>query len=242
MSSPQQRTDKPLTPREAWQPFTPRGVAAFANATATRVVLAQLGVAMLVAVVMMWCLSVAWFPVIAEAIEHLPQTGTIRRGELNFSGDARTTLAANARLAVVVDTVRSNSAGHAADIQVTFEKNRVAVCGALGCWWKPYDPVYAISFNRPDLKPLWGAWRTPILVLVALGSIAALYVMWWSVALLYVPIIKFIAFFTDRVVTWRGAWRQGAASLLPGALLVAVLVALHAEAPRGRCLPRRQPA
>jgi hypothetical protein len=51
--------------------------------------------------------------------------------------------------------------------------------------------------------------------------------MWWSAALIYVPVIKFIAFFTDRAVTWRGAWRQSATALLPGALLVAIGIVLY---------------
>jgi hypothetical protein len=222
-----QRPDKPLTPREAWQPFTPRGVAAFANATLTRVVLAQLAVALLVAAAVIWFLRVAWFPVITEAVEHLPETGMIQKGELKFSADSPVTLAANTRLAMVVDVMRAQSAGHAADIQVTFEKHRVAVCGALGCWWKSYDPNYAISFNRREVEPLWGAWRGPILAMVAVCSLPALYMMWWSLALVYVPIIKIIAFFTDRAVTWRGAWRLSAAALLPGALIVALGLVLY---------------
>ncbi len=227
MSSSQQRPDKPLTPREAWQPFTPRGVAAFANGTLTRVVLAQLAVALLVAASVVWFLRVAWFPVITEAIEHLPPTGMIRQGELNFNGDSPTTLAGNTRLAVVVDIERSQSAGHAADLQVTFEKNRVAVCGSLGCWWNRYEPAYAVSFNRSEVEPVWGAWRGPILFAAALCSIIALYVMWWSVALIYVPVVKFIAFFTDRRVTWRGAWRLSAAALLPGAVIAALALVLY---------------
>jgi hypothetical protein len=54
--------------------------------------------------------------------------------------------------------------------------------------------------------------------------------MWWGLALLYAPMIKCIAFFTDRVVTWRGAWRQSAAALLPGALLVAIGLVLYSFA------------
>jgi hypothetical protein len=77
------------------------------------------------------------------------------------------------------------------------------------------------------LQPIWGAWRGPILALLGLATIFSLYVLWWSVALLYVPAIKLIAFFTDRAVTWRGAWRQSAAALLPGALLVALGMVLY---------------
>jgi hypothetical protein len=50
---------------------------------------------------------------------------------------------------------------------------------------------------------------------------------WWSLALLYVPLVKFIAFFADRAVTWGGAWRVAAAALLPGACLVALALLLY---------------
>lgn len=227
VSPPPLRPDKPLTPREAWQPFTPRGAAAFANATLTRVMLAQLAVALILAAALVWFLRVAWFPVITDAIQQLPVAGNISQGKLNFSGESPATLAENRQLALVVDLSRRESAGHAADIQFTFEGTRVAACGAFGCRWQPYPLGYRFSFNRPELEPIWGAWRGPILGIVAFGTVACLYVMWWAFALVYVPLIKFIAFFIDRGVTWDGAWRLSAAALLPGALIVALALVLY---------------
>ena len=227
VSSQQPKPEKPLTPREAWQPFTPRGVAAFGSTTLTRVALAQLAVGVIIAAALIWFLRIAWFPAVTEAIQQLPSAGVISQRKLNFGGDSPATLAENRQLAIVVDLSRTNSAGHAADVQVTFEKYRLTVCGALGCWWKPYPPGYQISFNRPELEPLWGAWRGPILGIVAFGTVVSLYVMWWVFALLYVPLIKFIAFFIDRFVTWRGAWHLSAAALLPGGLIVALALVLY---------------
>ena len=66
-------------PQHAWQPFTPRGVAAFAHSSATRLLAVQLVVAALVALSVTWFLSVAWIPVIEEGIRALPETGEIRR-------------------------------------------------------------------------------------------------------------------------------------------------------------------
>ena len=214
-------------PRQAWQPFTPRGVAAFAGATFSRVLLAQLLIAALVAASLLWFISAAWVPVITEAIQHLPDTGSIQRGELDFGGESPQRLAENPRLAVVVDVAGARDAGHTAELEVVFEKTRVVVRGPLGAWWQPYDPNHVIHFNRPQLTPWWGAWRWAILALIALATVASLYVMWWSLALLYLPLVKVIAFFADRVVTWGGAWRLAAAGLLPGACLVAVALVLH---------------
>jgi hypothetical protein len=217
-----------LTPREAWQPFTPRGVAAFANATLTRVVLAQLAVALTVAAVVIWFLRMTWFPVITEAIQQLPATGMIRNGELNYGGEAPIVLAQNRWLSISIDLASAApKPGQTADVEARFGRNSVVFCGVLGCWQQHYRAGYLISFNRAELEPRWGAWRGPILAVAALATAAALYVVWWSLALLCAPVIKCIAFFFDRVVTWRGAWRQGAAALLPGAVLVAAGLLLY---------------
>lgn len=227
MSSQQQHPDKPLTPPHAWQPFTPRGVAAFATGTLTRLILVQTVVALIVAAAMILFLRVAWFPVIAEAVQRLPDTGAIHNGELVYGGESSRRLAENARLAIVVDANNAATAGHVADIEVTFQKHRVVFCGALGCLGKPYDRQHTISFNRPEVEPAWGAWRLPILALTALVTVVSLLAMWWCVALVYLPLVKLIAFFADRIVTWRGAWRLSAAALLPGALIVAIGIVLY---------------
>ncbi len=231
MSSPQNKSDKPLTPHHAWQPLTPRGVAAFANATFTRLFMVQLIFAALVAVAAIWFLRAAWFPVIAEAARQLPERGAIRGGELEFGGPSPRRLAANARLAIAVDVAMSEPSGNAADIEVTFEKNGVAICGALGCGWHPYERRYIIGFNRSEAEPAWGAWQWPITALAALATIISLLVMWWALALVYLPFVKLFAFFADRRVSWSGAWRVSAAGLLPGALIVATGLLLYALGP-----------
>ena len=227
MTPPSPAPDKPLTPRQAWLPFTPRGVAAFAHATLTRTVLIQLAVAALVVFALLWFIRVAWSPVVTEAIQHLPEAGLIQRGELIFNGEPLTRLAENKRLALVVDIDGTREAGHIADLEILFEKNRVVLRGPLGGWWQQYDRRYSFSFNRPELGPWWGAWQWPILALVALATVISLLVMWWGLALFYVPLVKLLAFFADRTVTWRGAWRLSAAALLPGAALVALALVLH---------------
>jgi hypothetical protein len=227
VSSHQQQSDKPLTPRHAWQPLTPRGVAAFATSTLTRLVLVQLVFALITAVAVLGFLRLAWFPVIEEAIQRLPDTGAIRQGELAFAGESPKRLAENAHLAIVMDVNQTANAGRTGDIEVTFEKNRVAICGALGCWHQAYDRRYTVSFNRPELAPAWGAWQWPAVALITLATVASLLVMWWSAALVYLPLVKSIAFFKDRAVTWRGAWRLSAAALLPGALIVTAGIILY---------------
>lgn len=227
MSAPNKLPDKPLTPQHAWQPFTPRGVAAFGPATFTRVILVQAAVAALVGFTLIWALRAAWVPVLSEAIQRLPDTGFIRRGELNFSGASPQRLAENSHLAVVIDLDGTREAGHVADIEIAFEKKRLVVRGPIGAWWRDYGSGYQFSFNRPELTPWWDARRWALLALLAIATALSLFAMWWSLALAYAPLVKFIAFFADRAVTWSGAWRVAAAALLPGACLVALGLLLY---------------
>jgi len=217
-----------LTPRHAWQPFTPRGVAEFAKATPLRLFLVQLLVAALVVVSLLWSLRIAWIPVITEGIRQLPETGVVRRGELIFEGKSPQRLAENPRLALVVDVAGGGEAGRVAEVEATFEKYRVVVHGPLGDWSRPYDSRYVISFNRVELMPWWDAWRWTILAGITIATLIWLFVSWWALALLYLPLTKLIAFFADRGLTWGGAWRMNLAALIPGACLMAAAFLLHA--------------
>jgi hypothetical protein len=228
VSTPQKRPDKPLTPRHAWQPFTPRGVAAFAQASALRLFLVQLVVATSLVIALLWSLRVAWVPVISEAIQHLPETGIIRGGELTLGGETPQRLAENPRLGVAVDLNASGEAGRVAEVEVTFERRQVVVRGPLGNWSRAYGSHYIISFNRVELIPWWDAWRWTFYAGVTVATFLWLFVSWWALAFIYLPLTKLIAFFADRGLTWRGGWRMNMAALIPGACLMAGALLLHA--------------
>ena len=71
----------------AWEPLTPRGVAAFARAKLGRLLLVQFIVALLAAASVVWFLDDGCFPTISEAIQQLPADGEIRSGKLDWHGD-----------------------------------------------------------------------------------------------------------------------------------------------------------
>jgi hypothetical protein len=227
VSSPPSKPDKPLTPSQAWQPLTPRGVAAFAHATFTRLIVVQLIFAVMVAVAVIWFIRVAWFPVVTEAMRRLPETGAIRGGELDFGGTSPQRLAENARLAIGVDVNSVGIEGQAADLEIIFGKNHLTICGALGCWKRAYGQNYIIGFNRSETEAAWGAWQWWIIGFVAIGTVVVLMTVWWAVAFIYFLPARLFAFFADRKMTLAGAWRLSAAALLPGALLVAAAILLH---------------
>src|SRR5579859_4979404 len=87
----------------AWQPLTPRGVAAFADATFGRLFLFQGVVAALSALVVVWFVATHWFPTIKGGIDRLPAHGSIQAGQLNWGGDSPRLLAESRFLALVID-------------------------------------------------------------------------------------------------------------------------------------------
>ena len=74
-------------PAFAWEPITPRGVAAFARASFERLFVVQAVVALLGAAAIVWVLSNGIFPTIDAAIAQLPDTG-----QIHFKGPNQDTL------------------------------------------------------------------------------------------------------------------------------------------------------
>src|ERR1043165_8764289 len=87
----------------AWQPLTPRGVAAFVETSKGRVFLVELFFALLCAATVIWFLHDNWFPTVREGIRHLPQRGKIRDGKLNWYEESPTLLASSRFLNLTVD-------------------------------------------------------------------------------------------------------------------------------------------
>jgi hypothetical protein len=239
VSSPQKKSERPLTPRHAWQPLTPRGVAAFAHATGRRLFIVQIFVAALVVTSLLWFLQAAWLPVLTDAMRNLPEAGSIRGGELEFPGEART-LSGNARLGFIVAKEGAPAtASRAADLEVLFGKYEMAICGPLGCRRWVYPANYIIGFNRSETQAAWGAWRWAIITVVSAGTFLILLLMWWVLGLIYVPLVKVLTLFTDRQITWAGSWRLACAALLPGALIVAASLLLYGAGGETRLARRR---
>src|SRR5258708_30274145 len=86
----------------AWEPVTPRGVAAFSKATFGRLFFVELVIALLAAGVVVWCVATAWVPTVREAIHQLPEQGAIRNGELTSPRTSREPLASGRNLTFVV--------------------------------------------------------------------------------------------------------------------------------------------
>ena len=217
-------TQTDAVPRPPWQPFTFGGVAAFARATIVRTLSVAVAVAMAVALLVFAAFDLGWIPTLDAAVEQLPDTGEVRGGRLQWSAETPRVLASSSLLQVVVDVKGEGAFGNEADVRVELRRADLRLCGALGCWSCPWPDGWIIALNRPELVPLWGAWRPFVLWSVFLGTLVFLLTSWALVASLGALPLRLVAFYLDRDVTLAGCWRVCFAALLPGALFLGTAI------------------
>jgi hypothetical protein len=211
----------------AWEPLTPRGVAGFARAPLSRLLLVQLVVALLAASTVVWFLEDGCFPIIRAAIQNLPAAGEIRFGRLNWSGASPQSLADGKFLAFDIDPNHSGQIQSTADFQIEFGRKAVRVFSLFGYQDFQYPSGQILSFSRTDLEPLWGAWTVEILFVAAVASVVGLLLSWWILATLYFLPVWVLGFFTNRDLNFRASWKFSGAALMPGALLMAAGILLY---------------
>jgi len=211
----------------AWQPLTPRGVAAFAYAPLTRLVAAELIVALIAAATVVWFLHSAWVPTVRQAIRQLPDQGEIRQQQLQLPPPPPELLAASPYLSFVVDLQGQSREGLDADLQVRFRQDRLEFCSLLGCLALHYPKDWTVQFNRPELQPWWDARQTFILIWAGIAAVVILLAIWFLLATLYCPVTWLLAYFRDREASLAGCWKLSGAALMPGALLLTLGIFLY---------------
>ena len=211
----------------AWEPLTPRGVAAFAHAKFSRLFLVQFAVALLAAVSVVWFLHSDCFPAIRAAIQNLPDAGKISSGKLDWRGDSPQLLAEGKFIALDVDLKHSGQINSTADLQIEFGKESVRVFSLLGYTEFFYSTDRFAPFNRTELEPLWGAWAAEILFISAAATVVTLLFSWWILATIYFLPVWILGFFTNRDLNFSASWKFSGAALMPGALLMAAGIFLY---------------
>ena len=212
-------------PAFAWEPITPRGVAAFARASFERLFVAQAVVALLAAAAVVWLLHDGIYPTISEAISQLPESGQIHSGVLDWRDDSPVMLAEGRILALSVDLEHGGSPRSPADFQFEFGSETVRIFSLFGETQIKYPRGYVIAANIADAKPAWGAWAPDVLGLTAIGTFVGLLLIWAVLATVYFLPVWLICFFTNRDLSLGASWRLAGASLMPGALLMTVALA-----------------
>jgi hypothetical protein len=217
--------DRPLPP--AWQPLTPRGVAAFSRASLGRLLLVQFIIALLAAASVIWFLAAVWFPTTREAIRQLPDTGFIQDQQLSSPRISTEPLVENRFLTFVVNVDGIGIPSVATDLRVEFHRRNCALCSLLGCLHFDYPRRSTVQFNRPELESWWAAWELTIYSAAAIAIVFGVFVSWLLLAAIYCPIARIYAFFKDRQLTLHGSWKLASAALLPGALLMAAGIVFY---------------
>jgi hypothetical protein len=220
-------TASPTIPVTAWQPLTPRGVAAFARAPLSRLLLVQFLFGVAAAFAIGWFIHRNWFPVIREAAQQMPAQGEIRGGRLQWEGEAPRVLAEGGFLAIVVDPEHSGSVRPATDVLVEFGERDVRVMWLPGCAVWAYPARGSIGFNRSGAVAWWGAWGPPWLWVLAAALAGALMACWAGLAALYCAPVWLLAFLANRRLGLAGSWKLAGAAVLPGALLLSAGVVLY---------------
>lgn len=215
------------TPPFAWQPLTPKGVAAFAGATLGRLLLVQLIFALAAGFVVAWFMNRDWFPVISQAVDALPDKGEIRRGQLYWSGPSPLRLADGRFLALVVDLRHEGEGRSPAHLLVEFGEKDFKVFSLFGYVESRYPTEWDYAFNREELKPTWGAWAPAVLAIAVLGVAAGLMVTWACLATIYCLPVWIIGFYANRSLGLGGSWRVAGAALLPGALFMSGAIVVY---------------
>ncbi|MHC1766983.1 MAG: hypothetical protein AB9869_22215 [Verrucomicrobiia bacterium] len=211
--------------KQAWAlPFTFGGVAAFAQARGSLLTAWQLGVALVAAVIIAAFFELAWVPVLERTIALLPPTGAIQNGELAWPQRAPVRVKGSTFLGIDVDPANSMETGEGADVQVEVRRTELRIRSLFGHVKVPYLSGYRIALNRAELEPWWGAWHPAVLAGIGGTVVVGLLTVWAVLGFLYAWPVRLIAFYANRRLSWSGAWRIGAACLLPGALFLSLAI------------------
>ncbi|HLH57498.1 MAG TPA: hypothetical protein VKY92_28220 [Verrucomicrobiae bacterium] len=211
----------------AWCPLTPKGVAAFASATFGRLWLVQLIVALGTGGICAWLLSSTSFPIIAAAIERLPQEGEINNGRLTWTADSPQLLAEGRSLAIAVDLDHSAQTRSPAHVQAEFGLGDLRFYSLFGFVQWNYPHAQSFPFNYRELKPWFGAWAPILLAITVFATILWLLFSWTALSTLYCVVAWLLALYANRELTLRGGWRLSGAALMPGALVMAAALAFY---------------
>ena len=228
MSAPPQTTEAGEPARAPWEPFTFRGVAAFAGASLGRLLLVELITALVFAGTAVWFVNQNYAPVITRAIDQMPAGARIEQGPPD--GRAR---------AVDRGSEIPGHRRHAGRPGRHRRKRRYSVSnfgGRIFSVVSVFSPDYGLvlsygrrnmDLSRAALGPAWGAWRPVMLAAMGAAVVVYLLLTWAALSFLYSFGAKFLAFYADRALTWRGARRLCAAALMPGAALMTLGLALY---------------
>ncbi|HEX3716344.1 MAG TPA: hypothetical protein VH595_00105 [Verrucomicrobiae bacterium] len=220
--------DGSKAPTDAWQPLTFGGVAAFAPARAGRVLLVGLLAALVFGICFVWLIQHDYSPVILQAIQQMPESARVTDGRLQ--GVPNTLISESKPLAIAVTPESSAEIGQDADIQLQLRQTDACINSTFQPDWGllyQYDRGGSLNLSRSALEPWWGAWHPVLLAGAGVGGVVLLFFSWVVLGTVYMGPAKFLAWFSDRDLSWRGAWKLCFAALVPAGLVMTFGVVLY---------------
>ena len=209
-------------------PFTPRGVASFAQTGWGRLFAWQLVIAVTLGGSVLLVLGQHWAVVMDRAIQdHLPAQTGLRAGQLIWPDDQPQVFAHNRYLCVLVDPNAAADHGQLADVQIELRRGSWVCSSVFG--EMEFDYLQCdLPLTREQFVPWWGS-RRPFLLL-GLGAAAGLagWLGWLALGFLAIWPAKIIAYYSDRKRGFAQLWRMAAAAFLPASALLAMGVLCYA--------------
>jgi hypothetical protein len=209
----------------AWNPFTPSGVASFANAPLGHLLTVELVTALLVFLATALYLDRSWATAIDRAVEGFPPGSRIHAGEVDLPGTEALRLSTNHLVGITWSRV--DAPGSASDVELHLHPDEWKLSTLFGYVNLPYPPGISQPLNRETLSPRWGAWRSGLLPLAAMAYTTGIVVAWFVLAAVYSWPIRVFTFFRDKHTSRLGCWKLCAAALLPGAFLMAAATVFY---------------
>src|ERR1700677_2674475 len=171
-------TEGAPAPAAPWQPLTFGGVASFAAARWSRLLVMELIVAALVSGSGVWFLNRAYCPIILQAIQKMPESARLVDGQLQGAGE----LTADSKfLAIAVTPEADREIGQGADLEIELRPTDFCAVSLFRPDWGlefEYGKGASLNLSRSHLDPWWGAWRPMLLAAAAGGGIILLLISW----------------------------------------------------------------
>jgi len=205
----------------AWQPFTGRGVAAFADASWSRALMFHLIAVVLSSGIAGWTLYRTWVPAVDRAVEHLPSSGgEIHLGRFTWPGSDSQVLGETPQFGVAVNPSGRSAPGQVADLQLELLPDELHISGLAGHLAVPYPDSLRIALDRVGGRAGWQAWNWVIVLAVVVSVFLSLLLMGWGVAIALMIPVWILAQIAHRHLTPTGAGRICCVAWIPGSLLL----------------------
>lgn len=214
--------DKPTL--GAWNPLLPRGLAAFAQARLSRLLLVEFVFGLIMATAVVWFFARNYEPIISQTISQFPDTAELSNGEL-IGFDPAPHMDGKF-LSLTVDSTESGEEG-TGDLGISFSSTSFSVCSIGGCLEFDYPASAELDLGRSTVEPWWGARKPYIIGGIGLALTGGIFM---GVALLALALMwpaRLLAYFADRKLSTQEAWKLAVAAQMPGIVVLSAGIVLY---------------